>query len=499
MTSSTEFDVVILGSGFGGSLLAAILSKAGQTVCLVDRQAHPRFAIGESSTPAADMILHHLVEEYALDELLPLCRFGTWRETLLHLKCGCKRGFSYFWHGGEQGYQPSSLHENELLVAASSSRDMADTQWYRSDVDQFLCEYAQRCGVSVMEEWSVSAIKHEDENEWRLLLEQNEASHLLNCRFLVDATGPAGPLMKWLGIPETTADLHTKTSTIYSHFEQLPTVHGWLAAQDVDQRDFPYPVDDSAVHHLFSKGWLWQLRFEGGTTSVGFVAPESSAVIQKERSPDENWQALLDRDPVLKQWFGSARLAAIPGRIIQTDRLQRLFSQGAGSDWAALPFTIGFIDPLHSTGIAHTLLGVERLAKILSQSAVRNRQAELFVYSCRVIQELKHIDRLVAGCYGSLQNFEHFTAWTMLYFAAATTFENRFGSGNDNFLCAADERFSRTVEQLYDRHFASPVSSVDSSVSLVSQIREAIQAYNSVGLFSPKIRNMYHYTAAEKP
>ena len=54
---SLHADVLILGSGFGGSLLALILARAGKLVAMVDRSRHPRFAIGESSTPLADRTL----------------------------------------------------------------------------------------------------------------------------------------------------------------------------------------------------------------------------------------------------------------------------------------------------------------------------------------------------------------------------------------------------------------------------------------------------------
>ncbi len=44
-------DVLIVGSSFTGSLLGWILAKQGLAVAIVDKQRHPRFAIGESTTP----------------------------------------------------------------------------------------------------------------------------------------------------------------------------------------------------------------------------------------------------------------------------------------------------------------------------------------------------------------------------------------------------------------------------------------------------------------
>ena len=50
-----DVDVAIVGSGFGGSLAALALLKRGHRVALVERGRHPRFAIGESSTPLANL------------------------------------------------------------------------------------------------------------------------------------------------------------------------------------------------------------------------------------------------------------------------------------------------------------------------------------------------------------------------------------------------------------------------------------------------------------
>jgi transcriptional regulator GlxA family with amidase domain len=54
-----DFDIVIVGSGFAGSLMAMIARRLGHSVVLVERGRHPRFAIGESSTPLATEPLPH--------------------------------------------------------------------------------------------------------------------------------------------------------------------------------------------------------------------------------------------------------------------------------------------------------------------------------------------------------------------------------------------------------------------------------------------------------
>ena len=76
--SQFEADIVILGSGFAGSLTALILRQIGRRVILVDKAKHPRFAIGESSTPVANLLIRDLAAQYDLPRVAPLAKYGTW-------------------------------------------------------------------------------------------------------------------------------------------------------------------------------------------------------------------------------------------------------------------------------------------------------------------------------------------------------------------------------------------------------------------------------------
>lgn len=499
MTVPVHFDVTIFGAGFGGSLLATILARQGMSVALIDREFHPRFAVGESSTPAADLLLHAISEQYELDPFIPLCRFGSWRRTYPDIRCGCKRGFSYISHTGDRGYRATPDHSHELLVAASASHDVADTQWYRADVDQFFTTCAIDSGVTYWPGSEIVGLTHAAEHQWDFEVQRSSGQHQVRTPFVIDASGGNSLVLNALHVSEITDQLKTNTSAIFSHFDALPLTQDWLLQQGARLDDFPYPVDDSAVHHLFESGWLWQLRFEQGPTSCGFVFQNDAQEATDSISPDKRWQQLITSHPALNELFSGSSLSQVPGKLIQTGRLQRLFETGAGKDWAAFPSTIGFIDPLHSTGIAHTLAGVRRLAQCLTSRNQTEREDSLRAYSEQVLRELRHIDLLVSGCYRSLQNFPAFVAWTMLYFAAATTFEKRFQAGSDDFLCASEGSFREIVFELYQEFFADRDCSARSLDQLSDAVQGAIAEYNSVGLFEPDIPHMYAYTAAEKP
>src|SRR4051794_41925442 len=86
--------IAIVGSGFAGSILARILQVQGHRVLLLDRHRHPRFALGESSTPLAAICLERLAARYGLDDLHALAAWGRWRGKTPHPPRGVKRGLA---------------------------------------------------------------------------------------------------------------------------------------------------------------------------------------------------------------------------------------------------------------------------------------------------------------------------------------------------------------------------------------------------------------------
>src|SRR5947209_15024484 len=92
------FDLAIAGSGFGGSLLAMVARRLGLSVLLLERGAHPRFAIGESTSPLANLLLEELAHRYDLPRLLPFTQYGSWQRAHPEVTVGLKRGFSFYHH-----------------------------------------------------------------------------------------------------------------------------------------------------------------------------------------------------------------------------------------------------------------------------------------------------------------------------------------------------------------------------------------------------------------
>ena len=125
---------------------------------------------------------------------------------------------------------------------------------------------------------------------------------------------------------------------------------------------------------------MWVLRFNNGVTSAGVAATQAVAKELALSDGEAAWRRVLDRVPSLKSQFERA-VACQPFRYMPAIS----FRSGAiaGKRWAMLPSAAGFVDPLLSTGFALTLLGIERLARILGSGDLA-RQLQTYAAANRM-------------------------------------------------------------------------------------------------------------------
>lgn len=503
MRPSKQFDFLIAGSGFGGSILAMCLAQSGFKVCLVEKGSHPRFAIGESSTPIADMILRDLADLYDLPFLKEMSRYGEWQKHHPDVVCGLKRGFSYYTHSPGKEFESDRNHENELLVAASRDDENSDTNWLRSDVDSFLVQKVRGFGVELFETTEVTEAKR-DEGLWNIHLSGKEGEkRSCTARWIVDATGSAGFSEQFFGTRSTNSGFHTHSSAIYSHFDGAGRWFESLKRNGFYTDDYPYNPDHSALHHIIDEGWIWMLRFNNDLLSAGIVMDTGELKDQNPESPEIVWNRIISDYPSVSELLQEAKPANVPGRLMRSGRLQRRLNTMHGDGWVALNHTAGFVDPLHSTGIAHTLSGVEKLAGIfVTAKNPRILDRKLEEMAQNFYHELELIDLLVSSCYLTRNRFDLFTAAVMLYFAATITYEQKRLKGENPaaFLCADQPELFTMVKKfqtlLRDTRQEGGLSAAGRD-RLISDIRRAIEPYNPAGLMDPKRNNMYKHTAIE--
>jgi tetracycline 7-halogenase / FADH2 O2-dependent halogenase len=480
-------DIAVLGGGFAGCLMALVLQRIGKRAVVLERGSHPRFAIGESSTPLCNLSLESIARDFDLPRLMPLTEYGRWQRTYPTLACGLKRGFTFAKHQENRPFVPRADHANELLVAASPSDDESDTHWFRADFDHFIAEEAKREGILFLDRTEVLAVERDE--RWTVRGARGEESVEIRAEFVVDASGPAGLLGRALGIDSRPCGVRTNAWSVYSHFENVGLWADVLSEAGGSVADHPYRCDDAALHHVLADGWIWVLRFNNGITSAGAMLDATKRQPDSAFGAEEEWLAILGRYPSIARQFASAR-AIRP--FTRTGRLQRRTRRSAGDGWAMLAHAAYFLDPLFSGGNAHSLLTVERLARILREHWGRpGLRRALAAYNRLLLREVNLLDRMIHGCYECFGRFESLSAFVMDYFAAAIHCEKRRRSGalgpEGGFLFADDAEFRAKVR----RHYRL-LTQVDAR-ELERQVACDLAPINVAGLCDPAKRNMYPF------
>ncbi len=485
-----DVDIAIIGAGFGGSLAALLAQRIGRSVILLDRGKHPRFAIGESTTPIANLVLETLADRYDLPWLKPFANYASWKAAYPEIPVGLKRGFSYFHHRRGQRFRPDQEHRGELLVAASYGPDDADTQWLRSEFDAFLVQQVVAAGIPYRDEF---ALKSGGSSQTGWTLHGESKSHgpiTIRPKFVLDATGGDGLLVRTLGLPDLRSTLRTQSRTIFSHFRHVGIWDDLYRDAGGLGDDHPFHCQDSTLHHVFDGGWMWVIPFDHGVTSAGLCLDMLRFPLDGS-PPAEEWRRFLQQFPSIAEQFASAE--SLWGEHFGfSGRLQRRIGQAAGRNWALLPTAAGFIDALHSTGIAHTLIGLERLVRAWEEDwdtpRLWTRMAD---YNTTVQAEIECIDRVVAASYDSFHDFDRMVAITMFYFATAiwSEHERRAGRPPSAFLCADVDRFRTALDQAY-RAVSDPAVSTSELEAMVGRTFADI---NLAGLGDPAKKRMYAY------
>ena len=492
----TKYEIASVGSGFAGSLLARVLTTLGYEVVLLERGVHPRFAIGESSTPLANLSLERIGLRYGLDDCYALATYGRWLGRRPHMRRGLKRGFTYYRHHPRQRFENRELDSERLLVAASPHDGLADTHWFRADVDQHFVREAESVGVDYVDNVEMQSADFGRKNV-RLTGVRNGEAIEVEAAFVVDASGPGGFLARQLSIPSGLDRTHTRAALLFSHFDDVRLMRDVVPNLPIG----PYPDDWAAVHHIIDEGWMYSLRFDHGTTSAGFLIRADDAMLTDRRDPEELWRELLARYPTIGDAFADAR-PTMP--IAFRPLIQHRLTRAAGDRWLLMPHAYAFVDPLFSTGIAWSLRAVERIA-LMFEGALDDgwgpQSAELERYSSLLSAEADQIDLLVAGAYTSMTRFDLFVAQAMLYFAAVSYAEanQRLKPTDDvawrGFLGVGDpalESLPRDALQRLSAAVAANASSEAVADREFSQwVATSIAPRNVAGLLDPSRKNLY--------
>ncbi|MFB9239325.1 NAD(P)/FAD-dependent oxidoreductase [Plantactinospora siamensis] len=407
--ASEHVEAMVLGTGIGGSTVAAILARAGVSVAMVDAATHPRFALGESTIGETSFLMRLLAARYDVPELAQVSTSRGIREHASR-RCGIKTNFGFVHHRPEVEHDPYDVTQ----CSVSEGPFGPESHLMRADIDQHLFQAAIGYGALAREGVRVAGVDI-DADRARIEFSTGE---VFTADYVIDATGRTSVLANEFGLREEPCRFVTDSRTIFTH---MRGVRPYDSVEESSGQ--PNLWHQGTLHHLFDGGWMWVIPFdnhpesESDLVSVGLNLDSRRYPKRAGVSAQQEWDEFLARYPSIRRQFADAT-PAFPW--ISTGRTQFSSSRTVGDRWVLMSHAAGAIDALFSRGMANTMAVIEAFVPLfLAARQDRDFSAARFGYLDTLNQRiLDNNDRLIAGSYIAFRDFDLWRAWSKTWYLA---------------------------------------------------------------------------------
>ncbi|MBV8859354.1 MAG: tryptophan 7-halogenase [Acidobacteria bacterium] len=411
MTDNTEYDVIIMGTGIGGTMLGAILAKHGLKVLMLDSETHPRFTIGEATTPDTNFRIKLLSLKYGIPEIGHLSDFHHTRD-FVSPACGIKRAFSFLYQREGRDQLATETHQYPTLAPPMGP----DCHFFRQDTDAYMMAVAVSYGAKVRQQRRVAEF---DIREDHVTL-TTEKGETFRGKYLVDGTGMKSVLANKFGLRDDPEKFRTNTRAIFTHMIGVK-LYDQVGPPQKDH-GHKYPHSQSTLHHVFEGGWFWIIPFNNhidSTNPLCSVGLVLNRRIHPETGMDaeEEFWSFVNKFPDMQRQFEKAQ--AVRGWV-SSGRLQYGATRVTGHRYSLLSHAAFFIDPLYSTGLALTTAWVDLLGgQLLKAFKTNDFSVESFEHlNTFFVNNISYADEVVSSSFVAFRDFELWDAWFRVWVVA---------------------------------------------------------------------------------
>ena len=323
MASMSKWDVIVAGAGPGGSSTAIRLAAAGVRVLVLEREIFPRFHVGESLLPSAELVVSELgIEPDPADFQF-------------------KRGAEFVC---ERTGRTQSFDFNEAMPGPQRYA------WHveRARFDTILRDRAIEVGATVRHGTTVEDVLVEEGGVSVTTDKEN-----LRARYFIDATGQDRLLARKMD--SVRAHERFGKAAVFTQFRGI----GEAARQELA------PHNDIRIV-VIPDGWLWAIPLTMDRLSVGLVSRKSGL---RPARLDE----YLAKSPLFERLLhGSERHET---GLIGNFSFENTASSGAR--YTCVGDSASFIDPVFSSGVSLAITRGLGAAERLVPALESGREADL--------------------------------------------------------------------------------------------------------------------------